>query len=195
MPTHTDHRRAVLDDPARDAPRTAYAAWARAEGGEGPAGEFCQEIGLLCPELPGEQPAVARLARSARRCGYTARAEWRGGFVEGIELPAAAYMSHAADLFAAHPITRVRLADKQARPAGPAGGVEWTPTPVAPAARYAFQRLGARRGADRPSDLPPELFAAGLPTGPFDTAARADEALSAACVAYGRQLAGLPPLA
>jgi hypothetical protein len=190
-----DPRRAVLDDPTSDAPRAAYAAWARTAGQEGPAGEFWQEIGLLCPELPGEQPAVARLARSARRRGYTARAHWRGGFVDAVELPAASFLFHAADLFAAHPIAQVRLADKEARPAGPAGGVAWTPTPAAATARYAFQRLGARRGADRPSDLPPELFAAGLPAAPFDTTARADEALSAACVAHGRRLAGLPPLA
>ena len=195
MHTDTYHRRAGLDDTARDGPRTADAVLTLARGVEGPAGEFWQEIGGLSPGLPGEQPAVTRLARSAWRRGYTARAGWRGGFVKALELPADAFLFHAADLFAAHPITRVRLTDKQARPAGHAGEVEWTPTPVAPAGRYVIHRLRIRRPAERPSDLPAELFAAGLPAAPFDTAARADAALSAACVAYGRQLAGLPALA
>jgi hypothetical protein len=43
--------------------------------------------------------------------------------------------------------------------------------------------------------MAPELFAAGLPRTGFGTAVHADNALSAVCVTFGRQMAGLSRLA
>lgn len=186
-----DLLRAVLERPSLDAPRAAYAAYARAEGCETPSGEFSQVIGGLSPGVVGEGLAVTALARSAWRSGYTARAGWRGGFIEQLDLPIAAFLAHAAELFAAHPITHVRLADKRARPTGTAGGVQWTRALVVPVRSGALHPVGARAAVQSPSDLPPELFAAGLTWAVIDTAGQADEALSAACVAFGRRLAGL----
>jgi uncharacterized protein (TIGR02996 family) len=39
------------------------------------------------------------------------RYHWTRGFVSRIELPCDAFMQHAADIFAAHPVTEVRLTD------------------------------------------------------------------------------------
>jgi hypothetical protein len=190
MKSVPDLRRAVLEAPTLGAPRAAYAARARADGGGVSTGEFTQEMGGLARGVAGEQPAVTRLARSAWRAGYTVRAHWHGGFIDRIELPAAAFLEHAEDLFAAHPITTVLLTDKQARPADDGNWVKWAPAPGGRAER----RFGGRFLMGLRSDLPHELFEAGLTAGPIDTATLADEALSGACVRHGRRLAGLPEL-
>jgi hypothetical protein len=190
MKSSPDLRRGVLEAPILDAPRAAYAARVRADGGGVSTGEFTQELGGLARGGPGELPAVTRLARSAWRAGYTVRTHWRGGFIDRIELPAAAFLEHAEDLFSAHPITAVLLTDKRARPADDGIGVRWAPAPGA----HAERRFGGRFRMDLRSDLPRELFDAGLTAGAIDTPTSADEALSGACVRHGRRLAGLPEL-
>jgi len=194
MKASPDLRRGVLEAPTLDAPREAYAARVRADGGGASTGEFDQEIGGLARGVAGEQPAVTRLARSAWRAGYTARAHWRGGYIERVELPTAAFLAHAGDLFAAHPITAVVLTDRRAGPADDAGMVRWTRASPPPPGYRLHRRFGARFATDLASDLPPELFSAGLPAGAIDTETRADEVLSAACVRHGRRMAGLPDL-
>jgi hypothetical protein len=181
-------RRAVLERPAGDGPRRAYAAGAGPDDGT-PAGEFAQDIGGLTAAVPGQQAAVGRLARAAWRAGYTARAGWTGGFIHRVELPAAAFLAHAADLFAAHPVTTIRLTDRHPELCPDGAGVRWVERP---AGRSAPLRGRHRRAGPGP-DLPPEFFAAGLPRTPFATVALADAGLAAARVLHGRRLAGLDP--
>ena len=212
MTGERDLNRAVLDNLDDDAPPLAGAGLRAAAGTDpgrvrsiresvddaGPlaADEFTQEVGGL-GSRDAACEAIRRLGRSAWRAGYAARLHWRQGFVHGVELPAAAFLAHAADLFAAHPIVRVRLTDKQAsRSPDVTGAYVWGECPPVPVGLPAWRRSGNRvRAADRASDVAAELFAAGLPRAGFETANQADDALSAACVAYGCQLAGLAPLA
>jgi hypothetical protein len=112
------------------------------------------------------------------------------GFVSALAMTTRAFLDRAAALFAAHPVTAVRLIDRHPEPA-PGGQVRWVDMPAGRA--RALAAGPPRRLAPGP-DVPPELFAAGLPRSPFATAALADAGLSAACVRHGRRLAGLPPL-
>ena len=203
--------RAVLADPAAARPRLAYAEWLAADGRD--PGRACvirqagagdvEAVAGHTQELGGPGSAAAgpgavmRLGRSAWRAGYAARLHWSRGFVHEVELPAAAFLAHAADLFAAHPIARVRLTDKLAsRPADGAGDYSWRECPPTQVGVLVWRRPGSRRPVTRrASEVAPELFAAGLPRDGFQTAGAADDALSAACVAYGRQLAGQSPRA
>jgi uncharacterized protein (TIGR02996 family) len=122
--------------------------------------------------------------------GIDIRAEVRRGFVASVSLPTAAFLAHAPALFAAHPVTEVRLSD--VRPAQAYGPWCWFGHPDP--------------SQDRPDVLPEPLWL--KLDGPFfvdfrseriygvqgyDTEGEAMAALSAACVAHGRQLAGLPP--
>lgn len=154
----------------------------------GAAGAFTQVIDGLTPGVGGEHTAVGRLGRAAWRAGYTVRAGWRGGSIDWIELPAAAFLAHAAGLFAAHPITAVRLTDRHPERAPDGTGLQWTESPAGRSLTF-----GRHRRAGPGPDVPPELFAAGLERAPFATVALADAGLSAACVRLGRRLAGLDP--
>jgi uncharacterized protein (TIGR02996 family) len=49
----------------------------------------------------------------------------RGGFVHHIRLPLAAFMDHAAELFTAHPITRVVLTDREPESVSHGYGLYW----------------------------------------------------------------------
>jgi uncharacterized protein (TIGR02996 family) len=213
MTSEHDLLRAVLDDPAADAPRLAFADWLAASGGEpgraqvirehlatdGPSAEggFTQELGGVGSRDISGSEAVLGLGRSAWRAGYAAHLHWHRGFVDRVELPAAAFFAHAADLFTAHPIVAVRLTDKlPSRSDEGTGAYSWGECPPTPAGWRAWHRPGkGRRDTERVSDLASELFAAGLPRAGFATAGQADDALSAVCVAYGRRLAHLRPLA
>lgn len=134
-------------------------------------------IGWACHNLTGEPRT--KLLRTAN--GF----RFRRGFVDEIRLPLSAFPEHARDMFAAHPITTVVLSDRAPEEAG--AGWSWF----------------TEGFADDPATLPPELFH--RLGGDFDvsmlgqrvTYPTRDAALStlpAACVAYGRELAGLPPL-
>lgn len=117
-----------------------------------------------------------------------AAGDWRfgRGFVCEITLPLAAFEQHAGAIFATHPVTRVMLSDRVPY-RWTNGGCSW----------------GSEREYDVPDRLPDRLFSLlpdhGLSTSPLSMRGFADyraafDALSDAGVAYGRELAGLPPL-
>jgi uncharacterized protein (TIGR02996 family) len=128
------------------------------------------------------------------RCEVGHKMLTRRGFVESITLPLAAFQGHAAALFAAQPITAVRLGDREPRE----NGLREKPW---------FWVTTADFG-DEPNHLPRDLRplpgCAWMDLGPapqwdtqghyYSSADAAHAALSAACVRRGRLLAGLPPL-
>ncbi len=114
------------------------------------------------------------------------------GFVAEIRLPCAAFMEHAAALFAFHPIARVTLTDLRPWLAGrPAHRSGWTCDPL--------------DFPDIPWCVPRKIFRHMVPSDPgythyskerrwFPAEERAIEVLSDAAVTYGRELAGLSRL-
>lgn len=104
--------------------------------------------------------------------------EFRRGFVETVTLPAALFLEHAAALFAAAPVTEVRLTDRE--PGRIGGRHYWLR-----ATEYAAQPWRI------PVDLAYAMNAAERRAG-YVTPTAAHVALSAACVTLGRRLAGLP---
>ncbi len=110
---------------------------------------------------------------------------FRRGFVAEVMLTAADFLTHAGALFAAAPIERVTLTDKRAS------------EPMMP------ERAGSFRFYKEPGEgadvLPEELFDAVYGEAQYDgwyfsSKQEAIDALSAACVTFGRRAASLPPL-
>ena len=202
--------RAVLCDPGDDTARLAFADYQEEHGGEGWA-YLIRQWG---------QPTVCPVGASADVCFYPGPAAGthytvklaegrvgvqyvvRRGFVDEVRLPAAAFTEDfARELFGRHPVTRVVLTDKQPHETGRPvtdneyPGWMWCCDPTMALAtdqwgipRYLFDQL-----ADS------ILMAFGTEWGarPSKFYAAADDglaALSDACVAWGRSLAGLPPL-
>lgn len=114
------------------------------------------------------------------------------GFVSSIELSTDDFLRHAAAIFAAQPVTSVRLTDREPSSYLMSMGTGWL-------------RAGTGHYEDRQLVIPGQIFdflGDGKPLlkgdfrhyrgSGFDAAAWAD--LSAACVSYGRTLAHLPLL-
>lgn len=121
-------------------------------------------------------------------------AEFTRGFVSRVTLTQADFLRHAGGIFAAHPVTAVTLSDREPDVRAGMRGInddwfDWFPPGTED--RYARARLSEdlwwallrTRGVVR------EPYCLG-----HETRDLALAALSAACVAYGRELAGLPPL-
>lgn len=118
---------------------------------------------------------------------------FRRGFVEEVSLTIASFLRRATALFAAHPITSVRLTDRE--PYDHAGRAHWW---------YDSRSLNATAWWGSLHRLPGGLFqglAQGLAQGEDEGAIvsyrsldDAIAALSLACVDHGRRLAGLPML-
>ncbi|WP_020469780.1 TIGR02996 domain-containing protein [Zavarzinella formosa] len=100
------------------------------------------------------------------------------GFVSEIILPSAAFMTHAATLFAKHPIARVTLTKRH-------------PCRDATFGHYTF--FPSDHFEDNPYVIP-AIFEPPPSGFRFATREAAFDWLSRRCVDYGRQLAGLPPL-
>jgi hypothetical protein len=114
---------------------------------------------------------------------------FRRGFVVSVTLPCADFLRHAAGLFAAQPVTEVRLSDREPLWVDGGRGHGW----------WLDRPPGWVEDNTLPENLPAALWErlTGEVTGrwnhfPSETEAVAD--LSAACVAYGRALIDLPPL-
>ncbi len=186
--------RAILEAPADDAPRLIYADWLE-ENGEREEAEFIRfQCASAEPKVKSWQqrrrhfeaivdafvPAVIHDIRA------TKSATWRRGFIASVALPASAFFRHAAALFAAHPITEVRLTDLRVVEVANRRTVKVTPSgEVIRSARYA------------PFDLPHELTSVtDDPLGPYDFGSPEDiqAFVSERCVAWGREQARLPPL-
>lgn len=131
--------RAILENPAEDTPRLAYADWLKergeprghqrgdyvryalsydwhaAEDGNPYGADAGEEYPLKFDVWPYQQwpDSVHRLLKLARRGPPTpgVRFRWRRGFVDRVELPCALFVECAKALFRAHPITRVVLTD------------------------------------------------------------------------------------
>lgn len=120
----------------------------------------------------------------------------RGGFAHGVSLTCKQFMGGAQALFSAHPITEVTLTDRS---------VAWGR--YEPPGRFGVVRRSEMK-EDAPFALPDELFPFLIEQGGVSDPDRhlrgwlywpapkglAERAISAACVAYGRWLAGLPAL-
>jgi hypothetical protein len=116
---------------------------------------------------------------------------WDRGFAERAHLPAAVFLAYAVAIFAAHPVTHVSLTDR---------------SPMLDAGRWGWHLPYDRTPMSEVSAiLPAELFAllegmlnpddpAGDEFAYYAKAWLAWDALSRACVRYGRAKAGLPPL-
>jgi uncharacterized protein (TIGR02996 family) len=210
--------RAILEDPADDAPRLVYADWLD-EHGQSERAEFvriqCDQAyvglpkrGLTKRELDHlSAPGFDWTEQAAKDIGVAcAKLRWDGhdsfswqwdgewsvtwsrGFVASIALPTAAFIEHAAELFRAHPITAVRLTDREPNNYGP------------PDDDMQFGWLSEHEHGVGPAGLPRGLLAALADSEPGDGILRwrnadaANFALSRACVSFGRKAAGLPSL-
>lgn len=200
--------RAILTDPADDAPRLVYADWLEADAPPGerdPArAEFirvqCEITAILdLVRLDRESPTDTRRlhALRARQADLWPRAgepmlrlaggaanqlEIHRGFIFSFRGPLASWLAVGPALVARHPVTLVRVTDR--RPVPASGGYVW------------------RRGHEYASSVPAPVFAWLVGTHwPNDrsrmlvTEEDAFASLSRACATYARRLAGLPPLA
>ncbi len=182
--------RAILEQPADDGPRLRYADWlddhntldncyaaraefirlqvqvARGEGGAEPRPPDGDD--------PDAWDDVVLLLQLYGDLWFPDRGLLhpviRRGFYQLVRCTRAAFREAAADLFSRQPVTAVRFTDC---------------SPV----RLASGGWGWAAGV-----VPEELLAGLPPAAGFDTEDAAHEALSRAAVAFGRRLAGLPPL-
>ena len=186
-----DYRRlmaGVLADPGDDLARLVLADWLEERGEWGRARHIRQHVEdpRRYDRQPGD-PALYRafdpptgrtqtfvLADAVPGVSFTTSR----GFVSGIACDLATFLRHAGDLFAAHPITAVRLTDRRPEMSG---GNWW-------------YYLITTRGHDSPTHLPDVLLKHFPVRLWYMTEADALAGLSSACVAFGRDLAGLPPL-
>jgi len=205
--------RAILADPADDTARLAYSD-ALEEEGQDRLANFVrrQMVGepvtpALMALIPFEgilecQPHQTVRVAEARQATVTAPSGaalvWRRGFVVEVSCTAADFVEHAAALFSAHPVERVTLTDKRPCRAGMTDMPEWTwfvedvasdPIDEPIEARLPgclFDMLDRRDAFSWSRPLVSWV--------PYRTRQSALDALSRACVAYGRRLAGLPAL-
>lgn len=200
--------RAVLCDPGDDTARLAFADYQEEHGGEGWA-YLIRQWGqpTVCPVgasadvcfYPGPAAGThytVQLATGSRGVQYVVRR----GFVDEVRLPAAAFTEDfARELFARHPVTRVVLTDREPQ--------QWLPEIRGLPPGCANRWFWNVRGPDSSVPGYPHYVPRGVQwsavwlrakwycdTPTYDTADAANAALSDACVAWGRSLAGLPPL-
>ena len=213
--------RAVLEDPADDAVRLVYSDWLE-EHGQPLRAEFIRvqiqvaelRLGLATgaseEELAKDSFYQALRQRERKllgsvlaegvtcngyrwseplhdleiQVGYFRHEDFRRGFLAAVGLRRDHLLTHAAELFASHPFTEVRLSDC---------------SPATPALGRPYWRCGS---TFLPHDIPSPVFrylANADPERidpfvryPSQELALAD--LSRACVLFGREQAGLPPL-
>lgn len=126
---------------------------------------------------------------TASHAYYSIEPEFRCGFIEKVTLTAATFLEHAAALFRAQPVTKVRLSDREPR----------REEGLSLCAVYCFSWGD---GTESPAHVPVELFdyfvsgdVPGFPSHTiYSTPEKALDDLSRACVALGRAKADLPPL-
>lgn len=128
--------------------------------------------------------------------GDLIKMRWSCGFISEIHLSTAAFLEHAEALFAAHPVTAVRLSDREPlENQFRHGRWAWMNEDV-PIGGY--QGTVARLPHGVPNALWPFLRGEhGVSYGRchwYDASEEALAALSRACVSYGRKLAGLPEI-
>lgn len=209
----TDHLlAAILHAPDDDAPRLIYADWLD-ERGEWERAEFVRvQVELVrqpanprCHCLGGclmnhagcplaikeklqkrERELWMRIAAAEPIGKVCDRKHWSRGFVSRIELTTDAFLDHAADLFARHPITSMRLVDREPYKLAAISG------------RWAWDYQGEDAGGRHtlPKAIHDCVQGERHPNGLilFSSPVLAHAALDRACVSFGRGLVGLPPL-
>ena len=199
MNDYEDLLRGVLEDPADDLVRLVFADCIE-EGGDGERAEFIR-ASIENDRNPERNDTLTiqlhlQSILDRRAIEWMPQSWWMGsdsirGFASSIRLPLADFLSHAKELFGTHPIERVVLTDREALESRPTGRM----------VQYYWFPLG-RSDSGGTYRLPDFLFrllveefkTATEGARGFHSASAADTALSAACVAYGRSLAGLPPM-
>ena len=190
----SDLLRAILIDPHNDTPRLIYADWLEENGNEERAWWIRKSI---------EQPDSAIKVDFSRKFKSHVSATMRRGFYESIHCYTDSLFDVLDEFFTTDPITSVTVADKHPRnwivrdPPNPPincsrwwAGLETSPDILD--LSLASDALPVKIF----SELKNQLGHLSYPTDAmlYRTEADAMEALSQACVAYGRKLAGLPPL-
>jgi uncharacterized protein (TIGR02996 family) len=173
--------RAILEAPDDDRPRLIFADWCDENGRPVEADRVRKGVssGWIGWRVPGIKIDGDRML-------------WPGvmrrGFRAEVELTAADFLAHAADLFSAHPITEVRLTDK------------WPNPRHYPDRGCAFGWWGSDADWSQWIEYDIPLGIAGAFADQqgntswfwYPTVDDALAALSRACVAFGRDLVGLP---
>jgi uncharacterized protein (TIGR02996 family) len=122
---------------------------------------------------------------------FDARCAFRRGFVESVTLPADAFLEHAAALFAAAPLLEVTLADRSPLHRADLDAWLWF---AGESWHWGPHRLREPAAPQVPLSLCQRLRGPEGWTNYFPTREGALAALSRACVVWGRERAGLPPL-
>jgi uncharacterized protein (TIGR02996 family) len=123
--------------------------------------------------------------------GLRLAVQFRRGFIAHVELTLAAFDAHAAALFRAAPLESVRLADRE--PLSHGGRSFWWASGSSffhDQAEISRELFGLLPEA---AELSGPIFGGEMAAG-YSSRAAAHAALSAACVAFGRDAAGLPAL-
>ena len=167
--------RAILEEPFLDLHRLAYA-------------DRCEELGKH-----GEARFIREQLRTGKEFGTGNKEICRRGFLEEIHLRCSQFMEKAKDYFLHHPILVVRLIDRK-----PQDNSDYHPHPWDDRCVVSWHRIVPDYGTES-DDLPISLWEHLRGTTEnrykfYSSVESANEALSHACVAYGRKLAGLPPL-
>lgn len=212
--------RAILMHPAEDTPRLVYADWLQERGDEARA-EFIRNtrenwfhVNNLWHEISACIP-TAKIAGYGREDGtglprwtfnlpeLWGRAFYERGFLSEICLPLSTFMQHAKDLFLSHPIERVTLttndravwfnADRDIFGWWCEDELSTLTDPNILTLPLMIHMDGDKRRCDK---LIANRFNCEEMRGCilFREDSHARDALSQACVAYGRSLAGLPAL-
>lgn len=194
---------AILDDPADDLPRLAWADWLEEQGQDDYAAFIRRQLSsdravTYWSPFPETQSALWLLEGVPD--GPAIQARVRRGLVECVILSCEQFMQGAAALFARQPVTEVTLWDKVP---GRINVPKFCATPprfVAegdemvlqqPNTFTTIERFGWRSCGESSCSLPGALFTF-LPDGPdgikgvYATKEGARAELSAACVAWGR---------
>ena len=212
--------RAILEDPFDDDRRLVYADWLE-EAGDNERAEFIR-VQIYLAKLTGtvlrDRAEQKKYSLSVRRENELLNgpspifwgndiplptsprndckdwgATWRRGFISGIKTKCAWFMDHAEEFFRNQPIIEVKLTDKM-------------PSPSQLTDNYRTPFVWEERGdldPALPHVLPTPLFQAMKEiagAGTFTVRLMSHNEpdayayLSAACVHYGRQLAGLPEI-
>jgi uncharacterized protein (TIGR02996 family) len=213
MTTADAFLRAILENPADDGVRLIYADWLE-EHGHVERAEFLR-LQIAQREEGRQRELLARHTASWFRavlpvCSWQVRSvgepvdlgffdestvpaiEWqvRRGFVEGVNLSLYDFRRYAAHLFRSQPVTRVTLTDRLPQSLG--GARSWS--------SYRDDPYLTAFSYELPWCLVPFLGESVYPgidpwkRWDYLTQGAAQEALSRACVAWGRHEAGLPPL-
>jgi uncharacterized protein (TIGR02996 family) len=177
--------RDVIENPADDAPRLIYHDWREERGVCADAGyDRAQVRAVRCQFAYWPQGFMA-----GERLWL--HGECRLGFVEAVSIPVSLWLEHGPALVRAHPLTRVELSDRDC--GEPSGPYDFVPDAVW--WHFASPDLALWPGGGTTSHwLPLRLAAPAFWPGcdhrgsrvRFRTRKEAEDALSAACLAWAR---------